>query len=100
MLYFYFVEIYTVEAVQAALKRTSFFSTFGKKNTIVTDGTFDLGDNQASCDLFYPFIEECLRYIKANTEDEWNKGDRARLINSLALSANRTTDLLFIMTFL
>ena len=65
----------TVEAVQAALKRTSFFSTFGKKNTIITDGTFDLGDNQASCDLFYPFIEECLRYIKANTEDEWNKGD-------------------------
>lgn len=65
----------TVEAIQAALKRTSFFSTFGKKNIILTDGTFDLGDNQASCDLFYPFIEECFHYIKANTENEWNKGD-------------------------
>lgn len=69
------IKCITVEAIQAALKRTSFFSTFGKKNIIITDGTFDIGDNQASCALFYPFIEECFQYIKANTANEWNKGD-------------------------
>lgn len=65
----------TIEAVQAALKRSSFFSTFGKKNIIASDGTFDVGDNQATCDLFYPFLEECLRYIKDHAESEWNRGD-------------------------
>lgn len=69
------IKCITVEAIQAAFKKTSFFSTFGKKNTIVFDGTFDVGDNQASCDLLYPFIEDCLRYIKSNAGNEWNKGD-------------------------
>lgn len=65
----------TVEAIQSALKRSDFFSTFGKKNAISKDGTFDLGENQATCDLFYPFIEECLRYIKQHVKEEWDKGD-------------------------
>ncbi len=66
----------TVEAIQAALKRSHFFTQFGKKNAIVSDGTFDLGDDlEATCDLFYQFLEECLRYIKAHAESEWAKGD-------------------------
>lgn len=76
----------TVEAIQIALKRTHFFSQFGKRNTISLDGTFDLGDDlQATCDLFYPFLERCFLYIKAGAEEEWAKGDT----NSGILTMNR-----------
>ncbi len=67
----------TVSAVQSALKKCHFFTQFGKKNIIITDGTFDLGeDMQATFDLFYPFLKECLCYVKDATESEWNKGDK------------------------
>lgn len=75
----------TVEAIQGALKRCQFFSQFTKKDTIVKDGTFDIGPLQETSNLFYPFIEECLRYIKSYTEDEWNKGDT----NSGIITINR-----------
>lgn len=76
----------TVESIQAALKRCHFFTQFGKKNSIAVDGTFDLGDDlQETCDLFYPFLEECLRYVKNATESEWAKGDT----NSGILTINR-----------
>lgn len=76
----------TVGAIQAALKKCHFFTQFGKRNTIVSDGTFDLGDNlQNTCDLFYPFLEECLRYVKNATENEWVKGDT----NNGILTMNR-----------
>lgn len=65
----------TVEAVQTALKKCNFFTMYGKNNVIVRDGTFDLGTNQETCDLFYTFIEECLKYIKKYCEIEWNKGE-------------------------
>ena len=65
----------SADAIQTALKQSQFFSSFGKNNAISKDGTFDLGDNQKTCDLFYQFIEEALRYIKQHTEDEWNKND-------------------------
>lgn len=65
----------TVEAVQAALKKTSFFSQFGKRNTLTKEGTFDCDDNQQSCDLFYPFIERCLLYFMQNCNEEWERGD-------------------------
>ncbi|MCI9010002.1 MAG: DGQHR domain-containing protein [Clostridia bacterium] len=66
----------TVEAIQNALNKCDFFTVFGKKNVIVKDGTFDLGGNQETCDLFYPFIEECLKYVMQNAEREWNKGEQ------------------------
>lgn len=75
----------TVEAIQAALKKCQFFTVFGNKNVIVKDGTFDLGANQNTCDKFYPVIEECFRYIKEHTEDEWIKGEA----NSGVLTINR-----------
>lgn len=65
----------TVEALQSALKRCKFFTTFGKKNEIVTEGTFDCGTNQDTCDLFYPFIERCLIYVRDSCPQEWDKGD-------------------------
>lgn len=65
----------TVEALQGALKKCNFFTIYAKKNIIIKDGTFDLGDNQSTADWFYPFIEEIFRYIKDNLEEEWNKGE-------------------------
>lgn len=65
----------TVEALQSALKKCQFFSTFGKRNIIIKDGTFDLGTNQETCDLFYPFLEKCLLYISEYAKTEWEKGD-------------------------
>ena len=69
----------TIVAIQAALKKSDFFTTYAKNNTISTDGSFDLGDNQNTCDLFYPFLEGCLKYIKANSTSEWNLGEKGIL---------------------
>lgn len=69
------VKCITVEAVQKALHKCNFMSQFGKKNVITKDGTFDVGTNQETCDLLYPFLEECLRYVKNGAADEWERGD-------------------------
>lgn len=66
----------TVEAIQTALNRCDFFTVFGKKNTITRDGSFDLGDIQETCNLFYPFLEECLKYVMLHTDREWSRGDQ------------------------
>lgn len=69
------IKCITVEAIQTALKKCSFLTQFGKKNTIVKDGTFDVGTNQDTCNLLYPFLEACLRYIKDEVPSEWERGD-------------------------
>lgn len=66
----------TVEAIQSALKKCHFFDSYGKKNVLQKSGTFDCGNNQDTCDLFYPFIEKCLLYIRNKSLNEWNKGDK------------------------
>lgn len=66
----------TVEAIQSALKKCRFFDTYGKKNALQKEGTFDCGDNQETCDLFYPFIERCLLYVREACLPEWERGDR------------------------
>jgi DNA sulfur modification protein DndB len=66
----------TVEAIQSALRKCRFFDTYGKKNVLQKAGTFDCGDNQETCDLFYPFIEKCLLFIRGACLSEWDKGDR------------------------
>ena len=58
----------TVEAIQLALKKCNFFSTYRKGNIIVTNGTFDLGKLEETCGIFYPFIEGCFSYVKEYTE--------------------------------
>ena len=65
----------TVEAVQSALKKCRFFDSYGKKNVLQKEGTFDCKDNQETCDLFYPFIEKCMLYIREACLAEWDKGD-------------------------
>lgn len=69
------VKCITVEAIQNALKKCSFLTQFGKKNSITIDGTFDVGTNQDTSDLLYPFLESCLRYLKESAEEEWERGD-------------------------
>lgn len=69
------VKCITVEAIQLALKKCDFLTQFGKKNVIVKNGTFDVGTNQDTCDLLYPFLEDCLRYVKEACTDEWDRGD-------------------------
>lgn len=66
----------TVEAIQSALKKCRFFDTYGKKNVLQKEGTFDCKDNQETCDLFYPFIEKCLLYVREACLSEWDRGDR------------------------
>ena len=66
----------TIEAIQAALKKCNFFNVYNKKNELISQGTFDLNDNQESCNLFYPFIEQCFKYIREQCTEEWNKGDK------------------------
>ena len=66
----------TVEAIQSALKKCRFFNTYGKKNALQKEGTFDCGENQETCDLFYPFIEKCLLYVREACLKEWERGDR------------------------
>lgn len=69
------VKCITVEAIQTALKKCNFMTQFGKKNSIVKDGTFDVGTNQRTCDLLYSFLESCLRYVKDAAPEEWERGD-------------------------
>lgn len=77
----------TIEAIQLALKRSHFFTTYGKNNEIISDGSFDLGDNQPTLDLFYPFLEGCLRLIKTNCESEWIAGEKGILTINRGIQA-------------
>ncbi|MBQ3161199.1 MAG: DGQHR domain-containing protein [Oscillospiraceae bacterium] len=69
----------TIAAIQLAFKRTHFLTEFGKNNAIISDGSFDVGNNDAIINLLYPFIEGCLKIIKANCENEWYAGDQGIL---------------------
>lgn len=77
----------TIEAIQLALKRSHFFSVYGKNNIIISDGSFDVGDNQATVDLFYPFLEGCLKLIKINCEVEWLAGEQGILTINRGIQA-------------
>ena len=63
----------TVEAIQSALKKTSFFATYGKKNKLIEDGTFETNNNEENCNSFYPFLEKVFLYIQHQCPEEWEK---------------------------
>ena len=77
----------TVPAIQKALQRCQFFSTYNKDNSILSLGSFDLGENQKSIDLFYPFLEGCLKIIKSNCENEWAVGEQGILTINRGIQA-------------
>uniref|UniRef100_UPI00280BEE50 DGQHR domain-containing protein n=1 Tax=uncultured Thomasclavelia sp. TaxID=3025759 RepID=UPI00280BEE50 len=66
-------------AIQSALKRCNFFTTYEKNNTINEVGSFYLGDNECTCDLFYQFLEGCLKYVKDMAPVEWDLGENGIL---------------------
>lgn len=69
------VRCITIEALQDAMKKCRFLTTYVKKNIPENHGTFDTGDNEKTCTLLYPFLEECFRYIKNALPEEWEKGN-------------------------
>lgn len=73
------IKCITIQAIQLALQKCNFFTTFNKNNTILKNGSFDLGDNQATIDRFYPFLEGCLKVVKSNCESEWSIGEQGIL---------------------
>lgn len=73
------IKCITIQAIQLALQKCSFFSTFAKNNTIATNGSFDVGDNQATIDRFYPFLEGCFKTVKNECETEWSLGEQGTL---------------------
>lgn len=73
------IKCITIQAIQLALQKCSFFSTFAKNNTIATNGSFDVGDNQATIDRFYPFLECCFKTVKNECETEWSLGEQGIL---------------------
>lgn len=73
------IKCITIQAIQLALQKRSFFSTFAKNNTIATNGSFDVGDNQATIDRFYPFLEGCFKTVKNECETEWSLGEQGIL---------------------
>ena len=77
----------TIEAIQQALKKNHFLSVYGKNNVIISDGSFDVGDNQATVDLLYPFLEACFRLIKTNCEAEWAAGEQGILTINRGIQA-------------
>lgn len=77
----------TIEAIQQALRRCHFFTTYGKNNVIISDGIFDLGDNQSTLNIFYSFLEGCLKIVKANCENEWMLGERGILTINRGIQA-------------
>ena len=70
----------SVEAIQHALQKTSFFSSFDKKNNEIKHGTFDRGNNEATCNCFYPFIESYFLLCQAKCNDEWERDDGEGII--------------------
>ncbi len=73
------IKCITIQAIQLALQKCSFFSTFAKNNIIATNGSFDLGDNQVTIDRFYPFLEGCFKAVKNECETEWALGEQGIL---------------------
>lgn len=64
----------TIDTIQISLSASNFFSLF-KSNAIIKDGTFDKGNNDATYDAFFPFIQQCFNYIQAGLPSEWEKGE-------------------------
>lgn len=64
----------TIDTIKIGFDRSNFFGQF-TKNAIKEDGTFYMGNNDETYDKFFPFIQECFRYIKDGMPKEWNTGE-------------------------
>lgn len=64
----------TIDTIKIGFDRSNFFGQF-TKNAIKSDGTFYRGNNDETYDKFFPFIQDCFRYIKDALPEEWNLGE-------------------------
>lgn len=65
----------TIDTIKIGLDRSNFFGQF-TKNSIKEDGTFYKGNNDETYDLLFPFLIECLNYLKKELPDDWKKGEK------------------------
>ncbi|SDX55040.1 DGQHR domain-containing protein [Paenibacillus sp. CF384] len=70
----------STDTIEIALKSTKFLSKYSKMNSIIENGTFDKGNNEATLKVLYPFISHCLSYIKEGAEEEWENDEPKRII--------------------
>ena len=75
----------TLPTIQDGLRDSDYLSTYGKNNTILTNGTFDKCNNEATLRILYRFIALCFDYIKENLPEEW---DRVSSENGMLTSNN------------
>ena len=72
----------TVESLQAALKKCRFFDSYGKKNALQKEGTFDCKDNQETCDLFIHSSKNVCFILERHA---WKNGIRAIVTTECSL---------------
>lgn len=66
----------TLETLNKALRESDFFSKYNKNSVLISNGKFDLMDNDKIFNKLYPFLTSCLSYIKEEIgDDEWLKAD-------------------------
>ncbi len=68
------IKCVTIECIRIAINVGNFLSKFDKRNILIQNGTFDLGQNDATLKLLYGFLEKCLDYVKTYSSEEWEKG--------------------------
>nr|WP_319273523.1 DGQHR domain-containing protein [uncultured Draconibacterium sp.] len=64
----------TIDTIRIGLDRSNYFGSF-TKTAIKEDGTYYLGNNQDSYNLFLPFIKGVFEYFKNELAEIWSMGD-------------------------
>ncbi|RNL55602.1 DGQHR domain-containing protein [Pedobacter jejuensis] len=72
----------TIDSVKTALDRSNFFGVINK-NTIRKEGSFFIGDSEATYWKLLPFLKEAFRYFKDNLKNEWKAGENNEGILSI-----------------
>ena len=65
----------TIDTIESGLKSTHFLARFGKDNNEIEAGTFDRGNNEATCEVLLPFLKDAFQYFRNELPDEWELGD-------------------------
>jgi DNA sulfur modification protein DndB len=60
----------------AILKNSSFLNKYGKKDVIISLGTFDLEDNDKTVNNISDFLIKSFQVIRDFNDEEWNKGTK------------------------
>lgn len=65
----------TIDTIQESLKWSGYLSQFGKKNEIISDGTFDKGSNDETVKALLPFLMESFEVISTRLPALWNESE-------------------------